>query len=271
MIALVIAAISSLVLFALTTDDGVGSALGSAWRGAAATIGVWALARELDPDHPSGAALAAALSIPTWVLIGIPDLLATFTLVMIGRVLLRPSGHAPLLFDMLLVVGLGVVVGRTSPGWLLGLTLAFAVSRDRTLPGENSRYERLAALVIAGGTTAMATRYPDSNEAIVSLIPMLDSRLTTIAAIALVGLGVIAAATSPAYEPVSIGDISKDRLVAKRKQSARRVTLVGGLLAVAVTRLPGIVATAPLWIAWIGIALVARRIVPLALGPDQPR
>ena len=271
MIALAIAAISSLVLFAVSTDDGVGFALGSAWRGAAATIGVWALARELDPDHPSSAALAAGLSIPAWMVFGIPDLLATFALVMIGRVLLRPSGHAPLLFDTLLVVGLGVAVGRTSPGWILGLTLAFAVSRDRSLPGESSRYERLAALVIAGGTTAMATRFPDSTSTIEGLVPMLDTRLTTLAAGLMVGLGLLAATTSPAYQPISLGDVSKTPLIGKRQQSARRVTLIGALLAVAVTQLPGIVATAPLWIAWIGIALVARRIVPLALGPDQPR
>jgi len=255
----------------VSTDDGLGRAFNVAWRAGVGTIGIWALARELDPDHPSSAGLAAGLSIPAWVLFGIPDLMAVFALVITARVLVRPTGHAPHFLDYLLLSGLGVAVGRTSPGWLLGLVLAFAVARDRGLEGEPSHGARLTALAIAAGTTAMAVRSSQVGSGLGGLIPVIDPRLPSLAIVTLIVLGLVAAVSTPPYAPISRGDLSKVPLSAGRLQSARRITLVGAILVMLITRQAGMVATAPLWIAWLGIALVARRIVPLPLGPDTRR
>lgn len=255
---LVIAAASAVVLFSVSTDEGISAALNIAWRAGVATIGVWALARELDPDVSNAAAASSLLSIPVWMLLGVPDLLATFAMVIAGRVLIRSSGHPPRALDALMVVGLGVFAGRTGPGWILGLTLAFAMSRDRTLDGEKSRFARVGALLIAAGTTGMAVRSGDLTQGLTTLIPVSSSSLITIVAWSLFGLGALAAISTPPYHPVSVGDISKHPLSPRRLQSARRITLVGAILTVLVTREAGILATAPLWVAWIGIAIMAR-------------
>lgn len=269
--ALIFAGLAGLVLFVGSTGDGFGPAFNLAWRAGVATIGVWALCRELDPDHPSSAGLAAGLSIPAWVVFGIPDLIAVFAVVITARVLLRPTGHAPHFLDYLMLLGLGVAAGRTSPGWLLGLVLAFAVARDRGLEGEPSHGARLTALAIATGTTAMAVRSSEVSSGLGGLIPVIDPQGPSLAIITLVVLGFVAAVFTPPYAPISKGDLSKQPLSARRLQSARRITLAGAIIVILITRQAGMVATAPLWLAWIGIALVARRIVPLPLGPDTRR
>lgn len=242
-----------------------------AWRAGVATIGVWAMTRELDPDHPSSAGLAASLSIPAWILFGVPDLMAIFALVLTARVLLRPAGHAPQFVDYLVLFGVGVAAGRTSAGWLLGLVLAFAVARDRGLDGETAHGARLTALAIAAGTTGAAVQSSDVSSDLSSLIPIIDPALPSIALIFVFVLGLLGAVTTPPYVPISRADLSKAPLAAARLQSARLITLVGAILVVLVMRESGLVATAHLWIAWIAIALVARRIVPLRLGPDTRR
>ncbi len=255
----------------VSIGDGFGQAFNLAWRAGVATIGVWALSRELDPDHPSSAGLAAGLTIPAWLMLGIPDLVAVFALVLTARVLLRPTGHAPHFLDFLMLFGLGVAAGRTSPGWLLALVLAFAVARDRRLEGEPSHGARLSALAIAAGTTAMAARASEVGSGLGSLIPVIDPQAPSLGIITLVIVGFIAAVSTPPYTPISKGDLSKQPLSARRLQSARRITLAGAIIVILVTRQTGMVVTAPLWLAWIGIALVARRIVPLPLGPDTRR
>lgn len=258
-------------MFIVSTDEGIGSAFDVAWRAGVATFAVWALAREIDPDNPNSAGLAAVLSIPAWMLFGVPDLMAALALVFTARVLLRPAGHAPHFLDYLLLFGVGVAAGRTSPGWLLGLVLAFAVARDRGLEGEPSHGARLTSLAIAAGTTGFAVQSSEVSSGLTSLIPIIDPLLPSIAIMAMVGLGLLAAVTTKPYVPVSRADLSKAPLAPRRLQSARRITLVGAVLVVLVTREPGMVATAPLWVAWIAIALVARRIIPLRLGPDTSR
>ncbi|MDH3194495.1 MAG: hypothetical protein OEM40_09270, partial [Acidimicrobiia bacterium] len=57
--ALALSAAAALVLFLVSTDDGVRQAISIGFRAGAATVGVWAMTRELDPDHPSSAGLAA--------------------------------------------------------------------------------------------------------------------------------------------------------------------------------------------------------------------
>jgi len=269
--ALALSGVAALVLFLVSTDEGVREAIGVAFRAGAATIGVWAITRELDPDHPSSAGLAAALAIPAWVLFGVPDLMAIFALVLTARVLLRPAGHAPHFIDYLVLFGVGVAAGRTSPGWLLGLVLAFAVARDRGLEGETAHGARLAALAIAAGTTGIAVQSSDVSSGLGSLIPIIDPALPSIALIFVFALGLLAAVTTSPYVPVSRADLSKAPLAPRRLQSARRITLIGAVLVVLVTRESGLVATVHLWIAWIAMALVARRIVPLRLGPDTRR
>ena len=258
-------------MFLVSTDDDVRQAISIGFRAGAATVGVWAMTRELDPDHPSSAALAASLSIPAWVLFGVPELMSIFAVVLTARVLLRPAGHAPHFIDYLVVFGVGVAAGRTSAGWLLGLVLAFAVARDRGLEGEPAHGARLTALAIAAGTTGMAVQSSDTSSGLGSLIPIMDPALPSIALILVFVLGLLAAITTPPYAPVSRADLSKAPLNPRRMQSARRITLVGAILVVLVTREPGLVVTAHLWIAWISIALVARRLVPLRLGPDTRR
>lgn len=237
---------------------------GVLWQAASAgiaTVGVWALGRELDPDHSLSALIGAVASIPMWLVIGVPNLVEIFTIVLAGRVLLRPTGKPPLLLDSVLLAGTGVLAGQTNHGWILALALAFAISRDRTLPGPESKYERLTALVVAAGATGLAVRSGRdviTGDAISSILANTDSTYPLTVAIVVAALGFIAAVSTRVEHPTTIADYTHEALDGRRLQSARRITLFGSLIAVIVAPGPGLVATSALWLAWIGV--VVRRL-----------
>lgn len=95
---------------------------------------VWALIRELSPDHRDyalwGAALAGASSIYT----GATALAALAGLTVASRIVVRTTGLPPKLTD---IVAVGVFMGvfaRTPLAWAAGLSVAAAVAVDTNLP-----------------------------------------------------------------------------------------------------------------------------------------
>ena len=89
----------------------------------------WALARELDPDEPASATVAAfagLLILPA----GLPSLGAVTTLLFAIRVVTRTTGAPPTGLDLLWLPALAGYSARTSGGFLSGLALALALAWD---------------------------------------------------------------------------------------------------------------------------------------------
>lgn len=95
---------------------------------------VWALARELDPDRPATASIAAVLGGAAALWTGDTSIVGLTGVMLASRILVRTTGAAPLLTDVLWV---GVFVGalaRDAYAWAAGLAAAAALALDTSLP-----------------------------------------------------------------------------------------------------------------------------------------
>jgi hypothetical protein len=99
-------------LGALLTGDALQEAIPFGLGSGGVAFIAWAAARELDPDHPLSAGMAALIAAPL-VVIGSPDLLGPGLVVLIGRLVAGTTGRLPTRADVIvLVVGAGLVAYR---------------------------------------------------------------------------------------------------------------------------------------------------------------
>lgn len=119
---------------------------------------IWALLRELDPDH-DWTALVAAGAAGAWALAGWPtaSLLAVGGLMLAARVLAETTGRRPLTTDLVVVAAGATAIGFTVEGWIAGFTIAVALYIDDRLAEESRPSQLWAAAFAAAGTTVVAT------------------------------------------------------------------------------------------------------------------
>lgn len=119
---------------------------------------VWALVREIDPDH-NWTALAAAAFTAAWALLGEPILsgFAIGGLMVAARIVTSTTGRRPLLVDLTGVTVFGVVIGYGVAGWVAGFGIAIAIYLDNRLSRDNNLAAVAAAAITAIGTTVVAT------------------------------------------------------------------------------------------------------------------
>ncbi|MFC6592928.1 hypothetical protein ACFP81_14270 [Deinococcus lacus] len=135
-------------------------ALGAGFGGFAA----WAIARELDPDHPESANAALPLATGT-ALLGQPGLPVGSLVALSGlRVLAGTVGHAPTPLDLTALAGAAALAARAGepaaalvPGAALGLS---ALEKDRFSPSQAAALILLAALVPAARSTKAGNEGP---------------------------------------------------------------------------------------------------------------
>lgn len=187
----------------------------------------WALARELDPDRPTTASIAALAGGVAVVVTGETSLAGLVGLLAGTRILMRSTGRLPLLTDIVVV---GVFVGvfaRDPVTWATGLMVAAAVAGDALLP--EPAPGRNAWLAVAIGvsvtlTVVISEALPRSWEApdAVSLI--------------YAAAGIVAGTTARALPLISTADRGSALLLAVRLRVSRWMvvgaatlaTLVGG-------------------------------------------
>lgn len=214
----------------------------------------WAIGRELDPDRSRTALIGAIASIATTLWLGEPSLSLLAAGLLTARVLLRPSGRAPRLIDLAGLIALGAYLGTQPGGWGAGLVLAFAVARDRQLPGETAAWSRTTAALIAAFVTGVTIRTAE----LVWMSPSIGGWLV-------IAVGILASVATPPDKLLSTrADYSESTLEPRRLASARRVTVVGLLAAGVVAGQAAIVGTAPAWMAVCSVALLSRGVVPAA-------
>jgi pimeloyl-ACP methyl ester carboxylesterase len=129
------------------------AALESAMRGALATFGGWALAREIAPDDNPGAFVSIGLPRATQLLLTSPGVLPLFSAIMLARVLNRSVGIPATLVDSMavtLLVGWTVYSNR-NPG--PGFVAAAGFGLDALL-AQPLRRQWVFAMVCLGGALA---------------------------------------------------------------------------------------------------------------------
>jgi hypothetical protein len=133
---------------------------------------VWALLREIDPDHDWTALLAAAVT-AIWGLSGGPitSALALAGLMVAARIITSTTGRRPLLTDLAAVAVFGIVIGFSLEGWAAGFGIALAIYLDDRLSGGNRLPAIGASALTAIGTTVVANLTGAFPERLPSIIP----------------------------------------------------------------------------------------------------
>ena len=218
--------------------EGIGQGVGLA----GALFFGWALCREIAPDDEYLAFLAAAFAGIGAYWLDAPSFLLLFWALLTFRVVNRTTGLPSRPLDTLGVLGLGVWLSWQ--GYVeVGLATAIAFWLDASLDQPLRRHRYVAVLILVISLAAVpAGRMPPLSVPSIELIA--------------VG-GVLLIAALLAYKPDlhSLGDVSGERL------DARRVRYAGVLLAAtaAVSLLwhgwDGFVAFLPLWAAFVAAML----------------
>lgn len=138
------------------------------------TFLVWALVREIDPDH-NWSALAAASFTATWVLLGEPisSGFAIAGLMLMARIVTSTTGRRPLPVDLVIMTIFGIAIGFGVAGWVAGFGIAIGLYIENRL-GDRSRLGTVAAAAVTAiGTTVVATAadvFPDLRPDIVEWV-----------------------------------------------------------------------------------------------------
>lgn len=117
---------------------------------------VWALGRELDPDRPITATIAAVAAGAAVLISGETSVAGIAGLMLGSRILVRSTGFVPYLTD---IVAVGVFVGvfaRDPVTWAAGLMVAGAVAGDAFLPEPAPARHVWLALAIGVAVTLTA-------------------------------------------------------------------------------------------------------------------
>jgi hypothetical protein len=233
---------AALVVFGLDSGD-----LGRAFATGLATFAAWAIARELDPDHPLSATVAALL-VPIAVLtLGAPAPAPLFVALLTIRILVRSTGLPPKTTDLAVLTVGAIAVAHTPAGWAAGILLAFAMVRDAALPGEPPPNAGLWGAALAVGVTA---RVALADELGVWDVP------TTVSLVAF-GAGLAGAVVVLRPTPVlSLGDFTKAPLEPIRVREGALFGILTGIVAFVAAGDPGIVAVSPLFGCFASVAAV---------------
>lgn len=232
----------------LVGSPDVWPAFGRAAVGVVTPFAAAAVAKELDPDHPLSAVLAAALGLPAvWVVVATPQsLLALLWLLLLLRFINRSTGLAPKVTDALAVLlfsGWLTWIGSPLFGVLGGAVLAL----DALLPSG-----RRAHAALGGATIIAAVAYwfdhanhygPQPHDTWLGVV-----LLTTAVAL----IGVILSCTVVLMP----GDATGRPLDSSRFQAAQIVALAVGLSFASWHGNAGATFFATLWAALVGAAIV---------------
>jgi hypothetical protein len=179
----------------------------------------WALTRELDPDHPS-TALIAAVGGGLWVLAGFDTSAMTALLgfIFAARLVLSSTGRRPLVTDYIALSILATVISLSITGWVAGFSLALAMYIDDRMASEHRQMAVIAAAVTALAASVVVT----AARAFPQEIP--DVRSGVVIGI---GLTALVALLREPEAPVSLVDSRmKTMLLRSRLHTARAMTAV---------------------------------------------
>ncbi|MFQ5523195.1 MAG: hypothetical protein ACE5F5_06410 [Acidimicrobiia bacterium] len=247
--------IALLTLAALVAGGAIALSGGprGAWLAPVNTFLVWALVRELDPDHDS-TAIVAAVAAAAWVLLGQDPSAWLFVggMVLAARLVLNSTGRRPLVSDFYWVAAASILIALFSPsaeGWVAGFGIAIALYVDDRLAAQHNIRAVVAAVIAAVGASAAALLTGVFPLSVVAIEPM------AVLGYGLLGLLVVVRDPLP---PTSTVDAKTQLPMEQGRLHAARA-LVGGLIFIAA-----------LFVARRAVALVPPAIgLGLALVADQ--
>ncbi|MDX1468328.1 MAG: hypothetical protein R3258_03210 [Acidimicrobiia bacterium] len=128
------------------------------------TFALWALLREIDPDHNASALLAAAAG-GLWVISGLNSsgLTVTAGVAVAARVAVSSTGRRPLPTDLFGLVVIAAVVSLWGTGWVAGFAIAVAIYVDHRMADEKKPATIIVAAIaglVAAAVGSLVTNLP---------------------------------------------------------------------------------------------------------------
>jgi hypothetical protein len=200
----------------------------------AAAVGIflaWAMARELDPDRPTSAAIAMPISLVLVLTVGPPALLVTFGVLLGLRITAGTVGTPLRPLDFVTIVGLSAALGTSMVGAVGAAAMIIGV-----LVAEERR-QRGIAIAAASAVTFIAVALLSGVE-FARIEPTAIEWITVGLAITATLL-VIPAATPTSETDRHTGTVNRDRVT-----GARLVAGLAILAGFAVAGASGVIATA---------------------------
>ncbi|HEX2150312.1 MAG TPA: hypothetical protein VHI31_09100 [Actinomycetota bacterium] len=245
------AAFAAVLALNLSGGSTPAEALGPALNVAIMIFLAWAIARELDPDAPRSAFVAAALG-ALILLAGSAPAGVSLGMLVALRVVDRSTGKRPSIVDLVAVPVLAAAFSFAPRGWIGGVVMAAALVWDTVLPQAGPKRGYLSA-VAALAAAFVVTVLRDTLNVGFDRPGILHWAVLTLA--------VVSPAAMRHDEPRSRADRSREPLSGERLRVARFLALGAGLVAFVSFGAAAIPLLAGTWAALIGIAL-HDRLVP---------
>ncbi|MDX1690344.1 MAG: hypothetical protein R3290_04905 [Acidimicrobiia bacterium] len=144
--------------------DGFGDAVWAGVLTGGAGFVAWAVGRELDPDRPATAGVAAVVAIAL-AFVGDPGLALSGAAILATRILVRTTGVFPTVVDLVVVAGFAAYVATRSAGLPVAVVTGLALLADGRLPGPSTNRVTVAGdlIVVAAIVAALiaGTAVPD--------------------------------------------------------------------------------------------------------------
>lgn len=208
----------------------------SAGRAALSIFFAWALTKEIDPDYPHAALIAAGLGICCLLFLEIPFILPLVLLLFLFRITNRTTGIIPTLFDSILILLTGTYLIYTG-NWIQGLLMAFAFLMDARLNEPVKRHFIFASIgliislfVLYGSNIEIL--FPSQYKIFILLLLIVFSIVKII----------------DAEVPCTLSDVKSKPLSKERIIATRMIALLTGLLTLFVG-LNSFSSILPLWAA----------------------
>ncbi|AFV24663.1 hypothetical protein Mpsy_2459 [Methanolobus psychrophilus R15] len=229
------------VLFRMLSGDNLLPGIIWSIRAALSVFFAWALTKEIDPDHPESAIIAAGIGISGLFLFNYTSLLIALLLVFLFRMVNRTVGMPLTLYDSILIVITGIYLVYTGK-WMYGIVMSIAFFMDAILTKPVKRHFLFAFISLIAGLFGFYRRS-------IEIGPISGYYIIALSLLALFFIFRIVLAG----KSHSVSDRG-DRLSDKRIVATSIVALIAGLLAVP-EGLTAIAATFPLWVAISGVTV----------------
>lgn len=120
------------ISYQILSGERLNEAIIWAGRSALSIFFAWAITKEIDPDNPHAALIAAGLCVCCLLFLESPFILPLVLLLFLFRITNRISGIIPTLFDSILILLTGTYLIYTG-NWIQGLLMSFAFFMDTRL------------------------------------------------------------------------------------------------------------------------------------------